>query len=149
MPQGAGHEPHCRNGCYRSPFPSDLFTVADDNQNTGRRVNLALPADCRVEASECEDRAVLNQLDGFNLQARISVPFSGDIDPSSVTSGRSFCSIAIQNLLSGIFALVVGRLADRVGARKVILPGVAIVGVLLLSAEAVGAKMWELYLTQF
>ena len=74
----------------RSPFPSDRFTVADDEQNTARRVNLPMPEDCTVEASECEDVAVLNQLDGFNLVARISVPFDADIDPSSVTSQTVF-----------------------------------------------------------
>ena len=74
----------------RSPFPSDRFTVADDEQNTARRVNLPMPDNCNVEASECEDIAVLNQLDGFNLVARISVPFDGDIDPSSVTSETVF-----------------------------------------------------------
>jgi hypothetical protein len=51
----------------RSPFPSDRFTVADDEQNTARRVNLPMPEDCTVEVSECEDVAILNQLDGFNL----------------------------------------------------------------------------------
>ena len=70
----------------RSPFPSDRFTVADDEQNTARRVNLPMPDNCTVEVSECEDVAILNQLDGFNLVARISVPFDGDIDPVSVTS---------------------------------------------------------------
>ena len=74
----------------RSPFPSDRFTVADTRQNTGRRVNLPTPPDCRAEASECEDVAVLNQLDGFNLQARMAVPFSGAIDPASVTSRTVF-----------------------------------------------------------
>ena len=58
----------------RSPFPSDRFTVADASQNTGRRVNLAMPGDCTAQPSECEDIADLNQLDGFNMQARISVP---------------------------------------------------------------------------
>jgi len=74
----------------RSPFPSDRFTVADDDQITGRRVTLALPADCETSASECEDRALLNQLDGFNLQARLSVPFSGAIDPSSAQRDTVF-----------------------------------------------------------
>ena len=74
----------------RSPFPSDRFTVADDEQNTARRVNLPVPEDCTAEASQCEDVAVLNQLDGFNLVARISVPFDGDIDPASVTSDTVF-----------------------------------------------------------
>jgi dienelactone hydrolase len=74
----------------RSPFPSDRFTMADDQQNTARRVNLPMPAHCTVEVSECEDLALLNQLDGFNLVARISVPFDGDIDPASVTSKTVF-----------------------------------------------------------
>ena len=30
----------------RSPFPSDRLTVADTNQNTGRRVHLPIPQDC-------------------------------------------------------------------------------------------------------
>jgi hypothetical protein len=74
----------------RSPFPSDVFTVADPHQNTGRRVNLPIPQYCRTYASDCEDFAVLNQLDGFNMQARISVPFDGDINPESVTSETIF-----------------------------------------------------------
>ena len=74
----------------RSPFPSDRFTVADANQHTGRRVHLPLPQDCALQASDCEDVAVLNQLDGFNLQARISVPFDGDIAPVSITSNTVF-----------------------------------------------------------
>ena len=45
-----------------------------------------MPDDCVVNASDCEDVGVLNHLDGFNLNARISVPFDGDIDPSSVTN---------------------------------------------------------------
>src|SRR5215204_7178628 len=55
----------------RSPFPSDAFTVADANQNTGRRVNLPMPQDCRIYASDCEDVRVLNQLDGFSMHARM------------------------------------------------------------------------------
>ena len=74
----------------RSPFPSDAFTVADANQNTGRRVNLPTPQDCVAHASECEDVAILNQLDGFNMQPRISLPFDGDIYPSSATSETIF-----------------------------------------------------------
>jgi hypothetical protein len=73
----------------RSPFPSDAFTVADTNQLTGRRVNLPMP-DCNAAPSDCEDVAILNQLDGFNMQARVSVPFDGEIDPSSVTSKTVF-----------------------------------------------------------
>jgi len=70
-------------------FPSDAFTVADDSQKTGLRVNLPLP-DCRVRVSDCADLAFINVLDGFNLQPRVTVPFDGDIDPSSINSGNAF-----------------------------------------------------------
>ena len=67
-----------------SPFPSDRFTRPDWTQNTFKRVNLPKP-DCAVQISECADIEVINTLDGFNTQPRISVPFTGDIDLSSVT----------------------------------------------------------------
>src|SRR5215204_4251820 len=73
-----------------SPFPSDRFTVADPDQNTGRRVALPMPADCIAHQSDCNDIAVLNELDGFNQHPRISIPFDGDIDVSTVTSDAIF-----------------------------------------------------------
>ena len=69
----------------QSPFPSDRFTAQDAAQNTGQRVNLPLP-DCTTHPSDCLDVALLNQLDGFNTQPRLSIPFDGAIDPTSVTS---------------------------------------------------------------
>ncbi len=71
------------------PFPSNWFTVFDDTQNTWRRVSLPYP-DCTVYVSDCEDLAVLNELDGFNLQPRLSIPFSGPIDVTSVNSATVF-----------------------------------------------------------
>jgi len=71
------------------PFPSDWFTVDDATQNTGRRVELPLP-DCVEFVSGCEDVAVLNTLDGFNLQPRLSLPFDAQIDVASVTSRTVF-----------------------------------------------------------
>lgn len=73
----------------QGPYPSDQFTVADPNQRTGRRVNLPLP-DCSVQVSDCQDVEILNQLDGFNVQPRVSVPFDGAIDVASVTSRSVF-----------------------------------------------------------
>ena len=73
----------------RGPFPSDRFTVADPSHNTDRRVNLPLP-DCSVRPSDCEDLDVINTLDGFNLQPRLSIPFDGPIDVNSVTSETLF-----------------------------------------------------------
>ena len=71
------------------PFPSDRFTVADESQLTGLRVNLPHP-DCAARPSDCEDLAVINTLDGFNLQPRLSIPFSGPIDVSTVNSNTVF-----------------------------------------------------------
>jgi Bacterial virulence factor lipase N-terminal len=73
-----------------SPFPTDRFTVADSDQNTGRRVALPMPSDCVANRSDCDDVAVLNELDGFNIQPRLSVPFDGDIDVRSVNSDTVF-----------------------------------------------------------
>jgi hypothetical protein len=72
-----------------APFPTNVFTVPDRTQNTGRRVNLPLP-DCKVYVSDCQDLAVINELDGFNLQPRLSIPFDGAIDVHSVTSQDVF-----------------------------------------------------------
>lgn len=71
------------------PFPSDLFTIADPGHNTGLRVNLPFP-DCNTHPSDCDDLHVLNTLDGFNLQPRLSLPFSGLIDVTTVTSETVF-----------------------------------------------------------
>jgi hypothetical protein len=67
------------------PFPSNAFTVRDASQPTGLRVDLPQP-NCATNPSDCEDVDVLDTLDGFNLQPRISVPFSGPIDLATVSS---------------------------------------------------------------
>ena len=68
-----------------SPFPSNRYTQPDWSNRTFRRVNLPTP-DCTVRVSDCQDIAVINTLDGFSTQPRITVPFTGAIDVSSVTS---------------------------------------------------------------
>ena len=68
-----------------APFPSNRFTVFDGTQRTLRRVKLPKP-DCAVRPSDCADIDVLNTLDGFSTQPRITVPFTGDIDPATVSS---------------------------------------------------------------
>jgi hypothetical protein len=82
-----------------APFPSDVFTVADHTHNTGRRVNLPYP-DCSVRVSDCEDLDVINTLDGFGLQTRVSIPFDGAIDPNTVTSETVFL-ISLGSTLGG------------------------------------------------
>ena len=73
----------------QSPFPSDRFTVFDSQQLTGLRVSVPLP-NCATHPSDCADLTLLNQLDGFNLQPRLSIPFDGAIDVSTVNSKTVF-----------------------------------------------------------
>src|SRR5262245_14638313 len=72
-----------------APFPSDAFTKLDLSHLTLRRVNLPKP-DCAVRVSDCQDIDVINTLDGFNLQPRFSIPFSGAIAPSTVDSSTVY-----------------------------------------------------------
>lgn len=68
-----------------APFPSDRYTHWDWTQKTLKRVKLPKP-NCATFPSDCADIEVINTLDGFSTQPRITVPFSGDIDPASVSS---------------------------------------------------------------
>jgi hypothetical protein len=72
-----------------SPFPSNRFTVVDWSQNTFRRVALPKP-NCAVRPSDCADIDVINTLDGFSTQPRITVSFTGDIDVATVNSDTVF-----------------------------------------------------------
>ncbi|HEV8588220.1 MAG TPA: hypothetical protein VGQ72_05060 [Pyrinomonadaceae bacterium] len=72
-----------------APFPSNVFTVADADQLTSLRVNLPRP-DCSVQPSDCSDLDIINDLDGFNLLARLTIPFDAAIDLTSVTGGAIF-----------------------------------------------------------
>ncbi len=99
-------------GLAGSPFPSNRYTVFDGTQNTLRRVNLPKP-DCAVRVSDCQDIDVINTLDGFSTQPRITVPFTGDIDVSTVTSDTVF----LVNL-GDTFTL--HGLGDRVGINQIL-----------------------------
>lgn len=84
-----------RGNTYRTRvFPDDFFTVRDARMLTGRRVNLRkgvdYPACGSSDYSTCDGFALLNKLDGFDLQPRVTIPFSGDIDVSSVTPDNVF-----------------------------------------------------------
>jgi hypothetical protein len=75
------------------PFPADRFTVPDLSQLTGLRVDLPTTGlDCTADPrpSDCNDIEVLDTLDGFNLQPRLAIPFTGPIDPESVSSENVF-----------------------------------------------------------
>src|SRR5437660_1397658 len=84
------------NSTTQSPFASNRFTVFDFGQNTNLRVNLPFP-NCTTNPSDCLDTALLNQLDGFNTQPRLSIPFDGAINPNTVNSHTVFL-VRIGNL---------------------------------------------------
>ena len=79
----------------------------DGTQNTLRRVNLPKP-DCSVRVSDCQDIEVINTLDGFSTQPRITVPFTGDIDPTTVNSDTVFLVNLGDTLTPSGFGQTVG-----------------------------------------
>jgi dienelactone hydrolase len=70
-------------------FPTNLDTVPDATQVTGLHVALPAP-NCTTNPSDCLDVASLDQLDGFDIQPRLTIPFSGPIDLSTVSSSTIF-----------------------------------------------------------
>src|SRR5262245_54549415 len=71
------------------PFPADRLTVPAPAERPGLRVALPLPTSAS-EPSPCADVRRLNELDGFDLSPRLAVPFSGPIDPASVSARSIF-----------------------------------------------------------
>ena len=69
-----------------TPFPSDLFTQLDTRQRTGLRVNLPLP-DCSARPADCVETRIVNQLDGFHPNPRITIRFTAPIDPDTLREG--------------------------------------------------------------
>jgi hypothetical protein len=77
-------------------FPDNAFSIADSSQVTGRRVNFRVGVDyptvngvvqpgcTSADFSICDGFAELNKLDGFDLQPRVTVPFTGAINLASV-----------------------------------------------------------------
>jgi hypothetical protein len=66
-------------------FPNDRFTVADSRQLTGLRVALPVPDCTEATRSICDAARILNTADGFDVQPRFFIPFTGDIDVATVT----------------------------------------------------------------
>ncbi len=63
-------------------------------------------------------------------------------------AGRAAISLAltIHNFVAAFLAAWIGCLSDRFGPRRVILPGSGILGLVLVSAQAIGSKVWKLYI---
>jgi hypothetical protein len=81
----AVHVLHGQRPQINAVVPDDRFTVADNRQVTGRLVQMPLPRHCTdANSSICDSTRLLNSLDGFDLQPRVYIPFSGPIDVTTV-----------------------------------------------------------------
>ena len=72
-----------------SLLPSDRLTVPDPGQATGRRIALP-PPDCGLDAAGCDEVRLLNELDGWSVNPRIAIRFSGPVALDSVTRASAF-----------------------------------------------------------
>lgn len=72
-----------------SLFPTDRLTAPDPRQLTGRRVALPSP-DCAVDAAGCDEVRLLDELDGWSVNPRISIRFSGPIALETFTRAAAF-----------------------------------------------------------
>jgi len=71
------------------PFPTNALTVKTETQKTGLQVRLPLPTGCAILSTSavCINKQLLNQLDGFSVNPRIMVCFSGPVDVTSLRKG--------------------------------------------------------------
>jgi hypothetical protein len=95
-------------------FPANAFTVRDRSQATGRRVHFRKGLDyptvggvvrkgCNAPTySLCDGFAELNTLDGFDLQPRVVVPFTGTIRLASVRDSNFFITTDSGAFASGL-----------------------------------------------
>src|SRR3712207_3797276 len=70
-------------------LPDDALTVPDPQQLTGRRMNLPLP-NCTARPSDCDEVRLVNTLDGWDLDPRVEVRFSGPVDIRRVTASTFY-----------------------------------------------------------
>ena len=55
-------------------------------------------------------------------------------------------AFSLYNIVGALWLPTVGRLIDRFGARRVILPSIALYSVVLIAGLSVGHSLWQLYL---
>ena len=73
----------------RMLFPTDQLTEADPRQLTGRRVHLSL-VNCVEAPSTCDEISLLNGLDGWSVNPRMTLAFTGRVALDSITRSSVF-----------------------------------------------------------
>jgi len=73
----------------RMLFPTDRLTEADPAQLTGRRVRLSL-VNCFEAPSSCDEITLLNGLDGWSVNPRMTLAFSAPIALDTITRSSAF-----------------------------------------------------------
>ena len=70
-------------------FPTDRLTEADPRQLTGRRIRLSL-VNCFEAPSTCDEINLLNGLDGWSVNPRMTLAFTGRVSLDSITRSSAF-----------------------------------------------------------
>jgi hypothetical protein len=95
-------------------FPDDAFTIADPQQATGRRLHfeqgedyptvngVVQPACDSGDENICDAFTMLDKLDGFDLQPRVTVPFTGAVKLDSVDDSDFYITDAAGKYVSGM-----------------------------------------------
>ena len=83
-------------------FPDNAFTVRDKKQLTGKRVRLPHKRCTSATYSICDSFAQMNKLDGFDLQPRVTVPFTGAIKLDSVNDKNFYIATTKGRFVSGL-----------------------------------------------
>ncbi|MBJ7608960.1 MAG: hypothetical protein JF887_05960 [Candidatus Dormibacteraeota bacterium] len=92
-------------------FPDNFFTTADSAQVSGLRVNFRgagvdYPGCDSTNYSICDTFAMLNHLDGFDLQPRVTVPLTGAVALASVDDSNFYITDDSGRFVSGLRQLV-------------------------------------------
>ena len=91
-------------------FPDNFFTASDATEVTGLHVHfragIDYPTCDTTNYSVCDTFAMLNNLDGFDLQPRVSVPLTGAVKLSSVDDSNFYITDASGVFVSGLRQLV-------------------------------------------
>jgi hypothetical protein len=91
-------------------FPDNFFTLPDSTEVSGLRVHFRQGIDYAAcdstDYSVCDTFAMLNNLDGFDLQPRVTVPLTGAVKLSSVDDSDFYITDASGGFVSGLRQLV-------------------------------------------